>query len=176
MVQEFHRPVPPELMVQFEGGCPVKASLDVLGRKWALLVLRNIGLYRVERFNDMLRITPGLTKRVLAMRLKELEQGGFIRAVERSRNYTRWGLTEKGKDALPILMTLVHFGSKWYAEEVFADRKPRTLGDVFESSYIRSTMREMTAPSTAKASGRRKPSRELAEIVASGRNGVPQAS
>jgi DNA-binding HxlR family transcriptional regulator len=164
MVQEFHRPVPPELMVQFEGGCPVKASLDVLGRKWALLILRNIGLYRVERFNDMLRITPGLTKRVLAMRLKELEQGGFIRAVERSRNFTRWGLTEKGKDALPILMTLVHFGSKWYADEVFADRKPRTLGDVFERSYIRRTLAEMAAPSAAKSATRKRADQGLEEV------------
>ncbi|MFZ0891128.1 MAG: helix-turn-helix domain-containing protein [Thermoplasmata archaeon] len=138
---------PPELVVQF-AGCPVKASLDVLGRKWALLILRNIGLYRRDRFNEMLRITPGLSKRVLAMRLKELERGGFIRVVEKGRNFTRWGLTEKGEDALPILMTLVQFGSKWYAEEVFADRRPRPLSDVFESSYIRKTLRAMTAAAT----------------------------
>jgi DNA-binding HxlR family transcriptional regulator len=146
---------PPELIVQFDG-CPVRASLDVLGRKWALLVLRNIGLYRTQRFNEMLRITPGLTKRILAMRLKELEQSGFIRAVERGRNYTKWGLTEKGEDALPILMTLVYFGSKWYAGDVFADRKPRSLGDVFERSYIQKVLRDMTAASVAKPSrGRR---------------------
>jgi len=41
----------------------VKASRDVLGRKWALLVLRNIGLYRTQRFNEMARIAPGLRKR-----------------------------------------------------------------------------------------------------------------
>jgi DNA-binding HxlR family transcriptional regulator len=144
MVAKSTLELPPELMVQF-AGCPVKASLDVLGRKWALLVLRNIGLYRTDRFNEMLRITPGLSKRVLAMRLKELEQGGFIHVVERGRNYTRWGLTEKGEDALPILMTLVQFGSKWYAEEVFADRRPRPLSDVFEGSYIRKTMQAMVA-------------------------------
>ena len=86
MVVEYSPGFPPELRVQFEGGCPVKASLDVLGRKWALLVLRNIGLYRTQRFNEMLRITPGLTKRVLAMRLKELEEGGFIRPEERGRD------------------------------------------------------------------------------------------
>jgi DNA-binding HxlR family transcriptional regulator len=143
MIERSQRPLPPELMVQF-AGCPVKASLDVLGRKWALLVLRNIGLYRTQRFNEMLRVTPGLTKRVLAMRLRELEQGGFIHPVEKAPNFTRWGLTEKGEDALPILMTLVHFGSKWYAHEVFADQRPRALGEVFESGYIRKTLAEMT--------------------------------
>jgi DNA-binding HxlR family transcriptional regulator len=140
------------LRVEFSG-CPVKASLDVLGRKWALLVLRNIGLYQAQRFNEMLRITPGLTKRVLAMRLKELEAAGFIRPEERGRNFTRWGLTEKGEDALPILMTLVHFGSKWYADQVFADQRARKLTDVFEPSYIRRVLGEMTAVA---ASGGRK--------------------
>ncbi len=133
----------PELKVEFVG-CPVKASLGVLGRKWALLVLRNIALYRAHRFNEMLRITPGLTKRVLAMRLRELESGGYIRAAERGRNYTKWGLTEKGEDALPILMTLVRFGSKWHADTVFADKRPRTLSDVFEAAYIRKTLGAVT--------------------------------
>lgn len=158
MVSGPDRQWPPELRVEF-AGCPVKASLDVLGRKWALLVLRNIGLYRTQRFNEMLRITRGLTKRVLAMRLRELEQGGFIRAVERGRNFTRWGLTEKGQDALPILMTLVHFGSKWYAEEVFADRKARPLSDVFESSYIQKVLQGMTAEGTPASSRSRSPTR-----------------
>jgi len=156
MVSPPDRPIPPELRVPFQGGCPVKASLDVLGRKWALLILRNIGLYRTQRFNQMLRITPGLTKRVLAMRLKELERGGFIRAVERGRNYTKWGLTEKGGDALPILMTLVQFGAKWYADEVFADRRPRSLNEVFESSYIRKTLGEMIV-AVSEGSARPKP-------------------
>lgn len=156
MIPSVVRPVPPELKVEF-AGCPVKASLDVLGRKWALLVLRNIELYRAERFNEMLRITPGLTKRVLAMRLKELERGGFIHAIERRPRYTRWGLTEKGKDALPILMTLVHFGSKWYADEVFLDGRPRSLRDVFDLEYIRATLREMTGTGTPKATVRKRP-------------------
>jgi DNA-binding HxlR family transcriptional regulator len=144
MVRNLAPPYPAELKVEF-AGCPVKASLDVLGHKWALLVLRNIGLYRAQRFNDMLRITPGLTKRVLAMRLRELEREGFIQVVERSSNYTRWGLTEKGQDALPILMTLVRFGSKWYADEVFADKKARTLSDVFQGPYIREILGRLPA-------------------------------
>jgi DNA-binding HxlR family transcriptional regulator len=135
---------PAELKVEF-AGCPVKASLDVLGHKWALLVLRNIGLYRAQRFNDMLRITPGLTKRVLAMRLRELAREGFIRPGERGPHYTRWDLTEKGRDALPILMALVRFGSKWYAEEVFADKKSRSLSDVFDRGYIREILGRLPA-------------------------------
>ncbi|MDG6995833.1 MAG: helix-turn-helix transcriptional regulator [Nitrososphaerota archaeon] len=126
---------PSELKVVFDG-CPVESSLWTLGRKWALLVIRNIALYRKQRFNEMLAITPGLTRRVLAMRLKELKRDGFIEVVEKGRNYSKWDLTEKGKDVLPVLMMLVRFGSKWYSERVFPDKMPRKLDEVFDRIYI----------------------------------------
>ncbi len=144
MIRLSEGALPPELRVAF-ADCPVKASLDVLGRKWAFLILRNIGLYRAERFSEMLRITPGLTKRVLVMRLRELERAGFLRAVERGPHRTRWGLTEKGQDALPILMMMVQFGSKWYADEVFADHRPRALSEVFDPAYIQRTLHDLFA-------------------------------
>lgn len=127
---------PIQLKVDFEK-CPVQASLGVLGRKWSLLILRNIELYGKHRFNEMLRATQGLSRRVLSMRLKELESEGFIEIVERERNYSKWNLTMKGRDVLPILLALVQFGSKWYADEVFADKVPRTLAEIFDKNYIR---------------------------------------
>ncbi len=121
--------------------CPVEASLGVLGRKWALLVLRDIAMFRADRFNDMLRRTPGMTKRVLAMRLSELERAGFIYRKEHGPKFTRWSLTEKGWDTLPVLMTLVEFGAKWHADRVFADGVARPLDAVFDRAYIRTILR-----------------------------------
>lgn len=92
---------------------PVKSSLGVLGRKWGLLVLMNIALGRAERFNELLRHSPGMGKRILAMRLRELENHGFIVRAEDRHAYTRWRLTPKGADVLPVLLTLIHFASKW---------------------------------------------------------------
>ena len=92
---------------------PVQPSLGVLGRRWAFLILMKIALAQADRFNELLRTTPGMGKRILAMRLRELEADGFLRRLETKNRYTRWGLTEKGADVLPILLTLVHFGSKW---------------------------------------------------------------
>jgi DNA-binding HxlR family transcriptional regulator len=125
--------------IEFES-CPVQASLGILGRKYALLIIRDIGLFDKHRFNEMLRVTPGLTKRVLSMRLKELKKGGFIKVVERGLNYSKWDLTEKGKDTLPVLMSLVQFGSKYYADRVFEDKRPRALSDIFDEPYIRKIM------------------------------------
>jgi DNA-binding HxlR family transcriptional regulator len=113
--------------------CPMATSLGVLGRKWTMLILRDIGMMRKERFNEILRSTPGLTPRVLSHRLKELERDGLIRRLEEngSPNYVRWGLTEKGSETIPILMRFAAFGMKWYAGQVFQDKTPRRLREVY---------------------------------------------
>jgi DNA-binding HxlR family transcriptional regulator len=65
------------------------------------------------------------------MRLKELESDEIIQKTEDKDLVARWTLTEKGEDTLPILMRLIAFGSKWYAKEVFDDKVPRSLNEVF---------------------------------------------
>jgi len=74
----------------------------------------------------------GLTKR-----LKELEAAGFIVRAETRRGYVRWELTEKGADVVPILLTMVQFGSKWYADEVYSDKTARPLNEIFDEAYVR---------------------------------------
>jgi DNA-binding HxlR family transcriptional regulator len=107
--------------------------MGVFGRKWTMLLLRDIGFRKVDRFNHLLESIPGLTPRVLSMRLKELEKDGIIEKIvdETSPGVTRWTLTEKGRDTLPILMRLIAYGSKWYAKEVFEDKTPRSLNEIF---------------------------------------------
>ncbi len=58
--------------------CPIKTSLGVLGKKWTMLIIRDIGFLKIKRFNRILESIPGLTPRVLSMRLKELEKEGII--------------------------------------------------------------------------------------------------
>jgi DNA-binding HxlR family transcriptional regulator len=120
--------------------CPVQASLKTLGREWAFLVLTAIALFRANRYNEMLRAMPGMSKRLLSMRLAELERAGFIVRAETRRGYVRWELTAKGADVVPILLTMVQFGAKWYADEVFADGTSRPLADIFDEGYIRKAL------------------------------------
>ena len=113
--------------------CPIRTSLGVLGKKWTMLIIRDIGFLKINRFNRILESIPGLTPRVLSMRLKELEKEGIIRCTQIKGEQTMvlWNLTEKGMDILPILLMLTAFGSKWYSEYVFEDKKPRRLDEVF---------------------------------------------
>ena len=118
--------------------CPIKSTLGVLGKKWTMLILRDIGFRGIDRFNRLLESVPGLTPRVLSKRLKELEKEGFIECIEyqKSPMIVRWTLTQKGGETLPILMRFIAFGSKWHADEVFADKIPRTLRELFKPETL----------------------------------------
>jgi DNA-binding HxlR family transcriptional regulator len=124
--------------------CPIKTSLGVLGKKWTMLIIRDIGFLKIKRFNRILESIPGLTPRVLSMRLKELEREGIIecKEVRRDQLIVLWSLTEKGEDILPILLMLTAFGSKWYSEFVFEDKKPRRLDEVFSLPETRQRILE----------------------------------
>ena len=119
--------------------CPIRASLGVLGKKWTLLVLRDIGILGIDRFNRILDSLPGLTPRVLSMRLRELEKEGFIECIEKEKSpmVVRWTLTQKGRDILPILLQYTAFGSKWHADFVFEDKTPRNLNELFRPKAIK---------------------------------------
>ena len=129
-------PIPPAADI---ASCPIQASLGVLGKKWTMLVLRDMAMKKAERFSDLMRSIPGITPRALSMRLKELEQSGIIRRIDdrRSPRFVKWNLTDKGWDTLPILLTYVAFGSKWFASTVFVDRKPREINEIYPQENLK---------------------------------------
>jgi DNA-binding HxlR family transcriptional regulator len=114
--------------------CPIRASIGILGRKWALLVIRDIGLRRILRFNGLVRANPGLTPRALSLLLRDLQREGLILRVEDTEGTTdriRYSLTKKGTDVLPVIASLIAFGMRHYADRVFDDGEAHDLADVF---------------------------------------------
>ncbi|SRR6266568_3920874 len=105
--------------------CPVGIDLATLGRKWAIHILRNIGVEHIDRFNRILRSLPGLTARVLIMRLNELEASGLITPVFilKRPKLVRWTLTEKGGDTLPILEGYFSFTTKWHPDATLKNHR-----------------------------------------------------
>jgi DNA-binding HxlR family transcriptional regulator len=125
--------------------CPVETSLGVLGKKWTMAIIRDIGAYGVDRFNRLLKSLPGIPTKVLATRLRQLEQEGFIKKyVEKSvpPKIVRWSLTEKGVDAIRVAMMLAVFGSKWYADRVFDDKRPRRMTEIYNRQGIELLMKD----------------------------------
>jgi len=119
----------PSLEKEFFAARPIKPDLGVLGRKWALLILSDIELRKVDRFSGLLRSNPKLNSRILRRRLRELEEAGMIRRVEKNRapGPVRWTMTEKGVDILPAIIRLIAFGARWNAENPFHGKPPRML-------------------------------------------------
>ncbi len=114
--------------------CPVETSMGILGKKWTLAILRDVGAYGVDRFSRLRKSLPGIPSKVLATRLKQLEGEGFLRrTTERATppKVVRWSLTEKGVDALRVGMALAAFGARWYADRIFGDKRPRRMTEVY---------------------------------------------
>ena len=115
--------------------CPISTSLGVLGKKWAFQIIRDIAAFKVDRFNGLLESLPGISPKVLATRLRELEREGLIKKIVEKDDppkIIRWTLTEKGIDTIPIEMMLTAFGSKWRADVVFDDKRPRKMHEIFD--------------------------------------------
>ena len=119
----------PSLEKEVFAARPIRPDLGVLGCKWALLILSDIGLRQVDRFSGLLRSNPTLNSRILSRRLRELEEAGMIRRMEKNRapGPVRWTMTEKGVDILPAIIRLIVFGARWNAENPFHGKPPRRL-------------------------------------------------
>jgi DNA-binding HxlR family transcriptional regulator len=95
--------------------CPVQRTLDLVGEKWTLLILRDAA-NGVRRFDDFRRHI-GLSEAVLSDRLRKLTSVGILRTVpyqepgSRSRNEYR--LTRKGWDLWPVLVALRQWGDTY---------------------------------------------------------------
>jgi DNA-binding HxlR family transcriptional regulator len=92
--------------------CPVARTLDLIGDRWTILILRDLLLNRTRRFQDFSEALPGLTPSVLSGRLKELEEGGVIESRLYSDHPPRaeYLLTDKGRSLGPILKALRQWG------------------------------------------------------------------
>lgn len=93
--------------------CSVARTLDVVGDKWTLLVLRD-AFYGVRRFEDFAR-DLGIARNVLAARLSRLVDAGVLerRQYEQHPPRFEYRLTAKGRDLLPVLLTMMHWGDTW---------------------------------------------------------------
>lgn len=97
--------------VPFES-CPIRASFRSLGRKWALLVLRDVAFLRDVSVGQILQRNEGLTARALSIRWQDLRSEGPIDRITDPRDARRvhYVLTRKGEDAVPILAAFLQYG------------------------------------------------------------------
>jgi len=90
-------------------GCPLNASVEVLGDRWSLLIIRDMMLRGFRTFKEFLQSDEGIATNILADRLRNLETHGIIRAKQdpSDRRKIIYFLTQKGKDLAPVLTEMV---------------------------------------------------------------------
>jgi len=94
--------------------CPVASTLDILGDKWTLLVVRDL-LMGKTTYGDFQKSPERIPTNILAERLKRLELAGIIeksRYQERPVRYA-YALTTMGRDLQPVLLAVVDWGNRY---------------------------------------------------------------
>jgi DNA-binding HxlR family transcriptional regulator len=96
---------------RYDQTCPVARTLDLVGDRWTLLIIRDIAL-GASRFGDFLANSPGLPPKVLSQRLKYLiEQNLVERTLEDGfPPRPRYDLTERGHTLLPVMQAIGRWG------------------------------------------------------------------
>lgn len=114
--------------------CPVAKSLDILGDRWTLLIIRDL-LTGVGHFNELERGLPGISRALLASRLRQLRRAGVIekQLTGSGRQTTAYQLTRAGQDLSGVIGALWTWGEVW----AFGDPAPDELDPVLLMWWLR---------------------------------------
>jgi DNA-binding HxlR family transcriptional regulator len=94
--------------------CPVARTLDLIGERWTILLLRDLLLQGPRRFQDFQASLPGVAPNILSTRLKAMEDSGLVRRQLYSERPPRleYLLTDKGKSLGPVVKAMRDWGTK----------------------------------------------------------------
>ncbi|MEO1010548.1 MAG: helix-turn-helix domain-containing protein [Bacteroidota bacterium] len=118
--------------IDFRCSCAITSSLDILGDRWILVIIKQMLIESVETFKDFLERPEAIATNVLAKRLKLLEDIGLITKSRRPDNNKTnyYHLTKEGLELAPVIVDLA----------IWSHRNLRslnpTIGDYEELEYI----------------------------------------
>ncbi len=94
--------------------CPVATTVQLIGNKWRLLILRNL-LERPYRFNELLKSLPGLSQKVLTDNLRFMEYSGIVTRTVYPEvpPKVEYALSDLGESMRPIINILGEWGSNY---------------------------------------------------------------
>jgi len=94
--------------------CPIARTLDIVGERWTILILRDLVTGGPRKFQDFERSLIGISPNTLSARLKRLEEAGIVerRFYEQHPPRAEYVLTAKGRELGPALRALRSWGEK----------------------------------------------------------------
>jgi len=109
------RPAIPREQPRQRSDCPIACSLDVIGDRWTLLIVRD--LFKGKRkFSEFLVADEGIKTNILTDRLKRLERAGLVDRAPYQRHPPRYEyhLTKTGRDLSPVLTAIFAWGREYF--------------------------------------------------------------
>lgn len=95
-------------------GCPLNASVEMLGDRWSLLIIRDMMVRGYQSFHEFIRSDEGIATNVLTDRLRRLQRYGIISSAPdpADRRKLIYSLTPKGIDLAPVLTEMVLWAAR----------------------------------------------------------------
>ena len=93
--------------------CPLSCSLDLVGDKWSLLIIRDMLLFEKTTYNEFLDSSEGISTNILSDRLIKLTEVGLI-TFSGTAKRKKYSLTKMGLDLQPVLQAIAIFGLKHF--------------------------------------------------------------
>ena len=119
--------------------CPVFNTFDIIGKKFSLLILRNMIYNNHKRFNEFLFSIEEINPKTLSVRLKEMEKNGIISRQVYNETPVRieYKLTQKGKELQPVLEQMALFSIKYCCDQVFENPDPIKINKIISNTMTR---------------------------------------
>lgn len=91
--------------------CPVEATVDVIGGKWKALIYYLL-LDRALRFNELQKLLPGITQKMLTQQLREMEEDGIVfrKVYAEVPPRVEYSITDYGETLRPLLFNMLDWG------------------------------------------------------------------
>jgi len=96
--------------------CSFEITIDLIGGKWKPLIIWHLGSKGTQRFNELKRLIPGITQKMITQQLRELEADNLVvRTVyPQVPPKVEYSLTEFGESLMPILKLMCKWGEDYY--------------------------------------------------------------
>ncbi|WP_121614159.1 winged helix-turn-helix transcriptional regulator [Mesobacillus foraminis] len=127
--------------------CPVAVTIDVLGGKWKGIILFHL-ISVSKRFNELRRLMPDITQRMLTLQLRELEQDGIVhrKIYQQIPPKVEYSLTSFGETLVPIINVMRDWGELYenkvlikrnsHESEWYTIRKHRILKELYAYLFL----------------------------------------
>ena len=97
-----------------QSGCPVAFTLDLIGDKWSLLIVRDMIFKGRRHFGEFLEANEKIATNILTDRLKRLEEGRIITKTQDPEHQKKYiyELTQRGIGLIPLMLEIILWGTK----------------------------------------------------------------